>query len=139
MTRRSLACALAMLSFCAATAEAQFRGGIQGVVTDPAGATVSDATVTLTNNETNVTHTTATGTGGVYVFSALAPGSYRLSVERDGFAKKTLEDVKVAAEQTRSLIVQLEVGGITHTVTATQPSLPLPETQPPTTSTPLTP
>ena len=127
-----------MLSFCAATAEAQFRGGIQGVVTDPAGATVSDATVTLTNNETNVTHTTATGTGGVYVFSALAPGSYRLSVERDGFAKKTLEDVKVAAEQTRSLIVQLEVGGITDTVTVTQPSVPLLETQAPTIGTTLT-
>src|SRR5258708_2870725 len=138
MTNQALACALVALSFCAATAEAQFRGGIQGVVTDPAGATVSDATVTLTNNETSVSHTTKSGAGGVYVFSALAPGSYRLSVERDGFAKKTLEDVKVGAEQTRSLTVQLEVGGVTDSVTVTTPSVPLLETQAPTIGTTLT-
>src|SRR5258708_29527863 len=138
MTNQALACALVALSFCAATAEAQFRGGIQGVVTDPAGATVSDATVTLTNNETSVSHTTKSGAGGVYVFSALAPGSYRLSVERDGFAKKTLDDVKVGAEQTRSLTVQLEVGGVTDSVTVTTPSVPLLETQAPTIGTTLT-
>ena len=138
MINRVFACALVALSFCAARAEAQFRGGIQGVVVDPAGATVADATVTLTNNETSVAHTTKTGDGGVYVFSALAPGSYRLLVEREGFAPKTLEDVKVGAEQTRSLTVHLEVGGVTDSVTVTTPSVPLLETQTPTIGTTLT-
>src|SRR5258708_31409538 len=137
MPKPTLACFLVALSFCPVRAEARFRGGIQGAVTDPAGATVSDATVTLTNNETNVSHTTKSGAGGVYVFSALAPGSYKLSVEREGFATKTLEDVKVGAEQTRSLTVQLEVGGVTDSVTVTQPNVPLLETQAPTIGTTL--
>src|SRR5262249_27429884 len=127
-----------LLVLAPASAEAQFRGGIQGVVIDPDGATIADATVSLTNSETGVTRVTKSGAGGVYVFAALAPGSYRLAVGREGFAKKTLEDVKIDAEQTRSLIVTLEIGAISDSVTVTQPSVPLLETQTPTIGTTLT-
>jgi hypothetical protein len=129
---------LLVVGLCVASLEAQFRGGIQGVVVDPLGAVIPDATVTLTNTETNVTRVTKSGAVGVYVFTALAPGSYKLVVERDGFATKTLERVQIGAEQTRSLTVQLEIGGIADSVTVTQPSVPLLETQAPTIGTTLT-
>src|SRR5713226_2320379 len=101
------------------TASAQFLGGIHGTVTDPDGAVVPDATVTRTNHETSVSSTKRTNQSGVFVFSGLAPGSYALSVERDGFSKKTLEDVRVGAEQTQSLTVQLAIGAVTDSVSVT--------------------
>src|SRR5581483_4338150 len=114
---------LYVLSFPAA---AQFRAGIQGTVLDPNGGLVPDATVTLTNEETSVTRTVKTAGNGVFTISSLAPGRYRLSVEKTGFSIKTLYNIDVAAEQVRSLNVFLEVGQTTQSVTvdaATEPPL----------------
>src|SRR5437588_11424061 len=103
-----------VFAFLAVTLYAQYRAGIQGVVTDSAGAVVPEATVTLTSNETNVSRTTKTSEGGVYTISGLAPGSYKLSVEKVGFSKKILEKVVVGAEQMQSLNVELAVGEVTQ-------------------------
>lgn len=112
-------CVLAVVSL-ASFAHAQFRAGIQGVVTDPNGALVPDATVTLTSSETNVPRAMTTSESGVFTISGLAPGAYRLSVEKLGFSKKVLEDVRVSAEQMRSLNVQLELGEITESITVSE-------------------
>src|SRR5215207_4966129 len=74
---RALLCALAVLCFTA-TAHAQFRAGVQGTVTDTAGAVVPGATVTLTNKETSRAQQTTTSDEGFYRFSQLAPGQYTL-------------------------------------------------------------
>ncbi|MCI0622463.1 MAG: TonB-dependent receptor [Acidobacteria bacterium] len=108
----------------ASFAQAQFRAGIQGVVTDPNDALVPDATVTLTSNETNVRRSTTTSESGVYTISGLAPGAYKLSVEKVGFSKKVLEDVRVSAEQMRSLNVELELGEITESITVSELMIP---------------
>ena len=108
---------LMCLIVTAITAHAQYRAGIQGVVTDPNGAVVPGAAVTLISNETNFRFSTKTSEGGVYVFSALAPGAYLVTVEKQGFSKKILNQVRVDAEETRSLNVQLEVGQVTESVT----------------------
>src|SRR6202022_5158558 len=107
---------LLSLLLCVA-AYAQYRAGIQGVVTDASGALVPDAAITLTSNETNISHTTTTGERGVFTVSGLAPGGYTVSVEKVGFTKKILSDIRVDAEQMRSLNVQLEVGLVTDSVT----------------------
>jgi opacity protein-like surface antigen len=127
-----------LVLLCSRPAIAQFRGGIEGTVVDPDGAVIPDATVTLTSHETNISTTTQTNQSGVFVFSALAPGSYTLSVERDGFSKKTLEDVRVGAEQTQSLTVQLAVGQVTDTVAVSAPTVPLLDREGPTIGTSLT-
>jgi len=61
-------CALALLA-CAATAREQFRAAIQGKVSDPAGAVVPEATVTLKDNGTGKTQQTTTSGEGFYRFS----------------------------------------------------------------------
>src|SRR5687768_23984 len=79
---------LALLMWCcAASAQAQFRAGVQGTVTDPAGAVVPEASVTLTNTETNRSQQTTSSDEGFYSFSNLAPGRYTLSAEKGGFKK----------------------------------------------------
>src|SRR5947199_7170006 len=95
---RATLCVLAIISFSTA-ARAQFRAGIQGTVTDPAGAVVPEATITLTSKETARSVTATTSSEGFYRFSELAPGTYTLSVEKAGFKKTTLENLVVSAEQ----------------------------------------
>lgn len=108
---------LALITILSVVAHAQFRAGIQGVVTDTAGGTVSGATVTLTSKETNQSQTTATSDDGFYRFSGLAPGLYTVSVELQGFKKRVVDDVKVDAESIKGQDVVLEAGVISETVT----------------------
>ncbi|HMJ09042.1 MAG TPA: carboxypeptidase-like regulatory domain-containing protein, partial [Pyrinomonadaceae bacterium] len=66
-----------ILSACfTVAANAQFRAGLQGTVTDNSGGVVPGATVTLTSKETNQSLQTVTSDDGFYRFSQLAPGLY---------------------------------------------------------------
>ena len=89
MSRPNAALRTALLVACAllstTLAHAQYRASIQGVVTDPQGAVVPDATVTLTNQETNQVSTTTTDAAGLYNFNALPPSRYTMKVEKSGF------------------------------------------------------
>jgi hypothetical protein len=95
----------------------QFRAGLQGVVTDSGGGTISGATVTLTSNDTGRAQTFTTGNDGFYRFSSLAPGLYTLTVEQQGFKRRVVDNVKVDAETLNGQDVVLEAGGVTETVT----------------------
>lgn len=108
---------LIIITFAATSASAQFRAGIQGVVTDTGGGTVGGATVTLTNKETNQSETTKTSDGGFYRFSGLGPGLYSLTVEQQGFKKKVVDEVRVEAETVKGTDIQIEAGVISETVT----------------------
>src|SRR5215213_8507387 len=108
---------LALIVLSSAIGHAQFSAGVQGVVTDNAGGTVPGATVTLTNKETNQTQTTQTSDDGFYRFSALPPAVYLLSVEKEGFKKGVVDEVKVDAEATKGQDVKLEAGVISEVVT----------------------
>ena len=98
-------------------ARAQFRASIQGTVTDPTGAIVPGATVTLTDNSTNHTLTTTTSGSGVYTFNALPPNQFTLTVTAPGFTKKTLSSVQILPEQANAVNVTLNLGQTTQTVT----------------------
>ncbi len=112
-------------AFFAAAAQAQYRASIQGVVTDPAGAVVSGATLTLTNLETSQKLTATSDDSGIYNFNALPPSRYSLTIEKTGFKKKILENVGVIAEQANALNIQLEIGEVTQSVTVNGDSTPL--------------
>lgn len=98
-------------------ADAQFRAGVQGVVTDNAGGVVPGASVTLTNKDTNQTQSTQTNDDGFYRFSALTPGNYSISVEKQSFSKALVDDVKVDAEAIKGQDIVLQAGAISETVT----------------------
>ena len=98
-------------------AHAQFRTSIQGTVTDPQGAVIPGATLTLVDLATNATIIHKSDATGVYNFDALPPDQFTLTVERDGFKKKVLDHLQLIPEQPNSVDVQLELGGSTETVT----------------------
>ncbi len=114
-----------VLTFCAFPTYAQYRASIQGAVTDPQGAVVSGATLTLKNLETNQTLTATTDDNGIYNFNALPASKYSLTVEKTGFRKKVLENVGVIPEQANALNIQLEIGEVTESITVSGDSTPL--------------
>lgn len=104
---------------------AQFKAGIQGTVTDNNGGVIPGAVVTLTNSDTNQAQKTTATDSGFYRFSGLAPGRYKISVEKDGFKKTVLDNVVVNAEQLQGLDIIIEAGVISETVTVTAEETPL--------------
>src|SRR5207244_789013 len=106
------------------TASAQYRASVQGAVTDPSGAVIPGASVALRSNETNRTQEMQSDAGGVYTFSQLAPGSYTLTVQKEGFQQKVLDNVQVAAEQRQSVNVQLAPGQVAQSVTVSADTTP---------------
>ncbi|MDQ3749221.1 MAG: TonB-dependent receptor [Acidobacteriota bacterium] len=98
-------------------ANAQFKAGLQGTVTDPTGAVISGATVTLTSNETQLSQAITTSDDGFYRFSGLAPGLYTMTVEIQNFKKQTVENIKIDAETLEGVDVVMSAGGISETVT----------------------
>jgi hypothetical protein len=111
---------LAIIAMTAVAASAQFKAGIQGTVTDASGAVVPGAKVTLVNKETGRKSEATAGAEGGYHFSSLAPGAYKLTVEREGFKKKELENITVSAEGVAGVDVVMETGVVTDTVTVSE-------------------
>jgi hypothetical protein len=125
---RSFPLILGICLSLSAIAHAQFRASIEGVVTDPSGAVVSGANVTLKDLGTNNTIMTTTNASGTYVFNALPPDHFSLTVERQGFQKKLLSDLTIVPEQSNAVDIQLQLGEASQTVTVSGTQQPLLQT-----------
>jgi Carboxypeptidase regulatory-like domain len=121
---------IAVIWLClTSSAVAQFRTSIQGVVTDSTGAVISGATLTLKNLSTNETFTRTSGPDGVYNFNALPADRFVLTVEKDGFEKKVLDQLQLIPEQPNGINVQLEAGAATTTITVNGSTIPAIDTE----------
>ncbi len=92
-------------------------GSLSGRVIDQQGAAVTNATITATEADKNVTQTTKTGEQGDFVFPALEPGNYSIAVQVQGFKKLERENVALHANDKLALgNLNLEVGAVTETI-----------------------
>ena len=92
---------------------------IRGTVKDPQGNTVGGATVTITNAEKNFSRTQQTNQDGVYTFTAVPPGTYKLEVETSGFKKASLAEVEALVDTPIVRDIQLEIGAVSEVVNIT--------------------
>ena len=106
-----LSCLLA-----ATMALGQYSGNVQGTIFDPAKQVVADAIVLLTNTETGVTSSTKSNSSGLYRFSNVAPGKYKVTVEASGFKRTELSAV-LTTEATLGLDINLQIGSVAESVT----------------------
>ena len=111
--------------------------GVNGTVTDAAGAVVPNAKVTATNVATNVSLSTVTTRDGIYVIRNLQIGQYKLTIESSGFATQTLGPFTLETGQEAKVDSKLGVEGATTSVQVSGEVAPLLNTENPTLGTTL--
>lgn len=94
-----------------AWAQSTSTGTVEGSVTDPSGAVVSGAAVTLTDTATKVARATTTNGSGRYTFVDVTPGVYNMSVSKSGFSTTRVASQEVKVGDALTLNLTLEVGG----------------------------
>jgi outer membrane receptor protein involved in Fe transport len=106
-----------------ARAQAVF-GSISGTISDPQGAQIVGATVTVTDLSKNVSRTVTTNDSGNYEATSLIPGKYQVKVEQSGY-KTAVQEVEVRADVDVLTNIALEVGAVTETVNVSAETLEL--------------
>lgn len=89
---------------------------LRGTVTDKSGAAIGGASITLSNSAQSLTRSAVSGKNGDYEFLALPPGTYQLSIEKDGFRKFEQKSLQLLVNNPATTDVALEVGSVTQTV-----------------------
>src|SRR5579863_4619500 len=107
---------LALLVFASSAMAQNANGRVIGTVTDPQGAALGGAKVTVTNTGTNVSWNAVTDDKGSYQVLDLPIGMYKVVVQNRGFATATTEPEELTINQTLRLDVRLKVGAANETV-----------------------
>jgi hypothetical protein len=89
---------------------------LQGTITDPSGAAVPGASVTVTNAGTARETTVTTNESGLYTVSALPPGKYHVEIKKQGF-KTATADFTLEVSQVQEINLKLEAGSVSTSVT----------------------
>ncbi|MCU1256363.1 MAG: TonB-dependent receptor plug [Candidatus Angelobacter sp.] len=108
------------LTSCVATMGQVLKGSISGTAADPNGAVIPGATVKATNSDTGAVLKTTTNNEGVFRFSLIPAGDYKLEITAPGFQTVVQNGVVVVAGRDSSLnVVKLTVGEASTTVEVT--------------------
>jgi len=112
-------CALLVLVSVSAFAQQQgaITGGLSGAITDPSGAILPDATVTLVGPQG--TRTVTTDQLGRFTVSGLTPGFYDVTIEKAGFKKIQAHHSEVVVNSSSTLNLTMQVGNVSETVEVT--------------------
>jgi hypothetical protein len=117
--RQILMC-VGLVSLMAPLGAAQSTGGrIRGTVTDPSGAAVTGAKVTLINEATNTSRDVETSGNGDYLFLEVPVGSYEVDVTQPGFKKYQRKGIVLVLNEIATVDVPLQVGSTVDTVEVT--------------------
>ena len=113
------AAAFAVMLVFVAAVWGQATTSVRGTITDASGGAVGGATVTITNTELHVERTATTGSDGTYQFPLLPPGTYKLTVNAQGFQNHEETGLQLLVNTPATVNVQLKVGGGKESVTVT--------------------
>ena len=91
-------------------------GTLRVTVTDGSQATIEDAKVTVTNEESGVVKETTTSSAGTYVFPSMLVGRYTITVEKTGFKKAIQKGISLSSNQVTEASIILELGSVSAIV-----------------------
>lgn len=104
--------------FAAVGVQAQTSTGeVNGTVTDKTGSAISGAAVRLTNQGTRTTSEAQTNGNGYFLFINVQPGSYVLTIEKQGFKTAQVSGFDIQVNQTLTQNISLEVGQVNQSIT----------------------
>ncbi|HEV2698875.1 MAG TPA: TonB-dependent receptor [Terriglobales bacterium] len=126
--KRCLALAGFCVLICSSLVAQTFRGTILGTVTDPQGAVVSGAKVTVRNVNTGLERTTQTSADGSYSIPELPTGAYTVSISQSGFQTAMTGNISVGVAAERRVDVALKPGQVAETIQVSSETLALIET-----------
>jgi hypothetical protein len=106
----------------------EVTAAINGTITDPSGAAVGNAKVTVKDLDRGTSSSTTTNDGGFYTFPRLPIGSYEVRVENPGFQASVQSPVQLQLNQIAKIDFQLKVGNVSETVEVTS-AAPVLQTQ----------
>src|SRR6266702_589040 len=112
----SLVVALALLSMTPLSYAQGAAGTILGQVSDISGAVIPGAKITITESDTNVSHTAITGPTGNYRVPYLNPGHYTVRVEATGFGGTLIQHINLQVDQTERADAVLKPGATSSQV-----------------------
>src|SRR5947209_5425546 len=98
-------------------AQVETSTSIRGLVTDPTGAAVPGASVSVRNTETNEERTSSTDATGYYAFPSLIPGTYNVAVQHPGFRRGVVTNRVAEASQSAQVDFKLQLGETSDSVT----------------------
>jgi hypothetical protein len=101
---------LATVALTAITCSAQQQATLSGIISDPSGAVVPEATVHVTNVETQVTATALSNVTGYYLLLNLTPGTYTITAQKEGFKTATQSAITLQVAQAATVDLKLEIG-----------------------------
>jgi hypothetical protein len=107
----------AVLTLLASTAAAQATSQLNGSVTDPSGASVAGAKITLTDAATGFQRTTTSNAAGLYQFLEVPPGDYRLEATAAGFATFLASKITLVVKTPSTIPIRFQVAGVATSVT----------------------
>ena len=101
------------------------NGAIEGTVSDTQGGVLPGVTVTVFNVETGTERSTVTNEKGLYRAPLLPLGTYRVTIELQGFKKFEQTGVKLSVGETALINATLSVGAVSETITVSSQDLPV--------------
>lgn len=93
-----------------------YFGTVSGLLTDPSGAVVQNAKVTLTDQQKGYVFKTVSDNAGRYLFRAVSPGVYSVSAEMKGFEKTVVTNIKVDVDDNETANLRLNMVAAKETV-----------------------
>ncbi len=118
MLRALLVAAISLSTAITGFAQSTNSGDLRGSVTDPSGAAIAGAKVTVLNTETGVTKNFTTNDAGIYDTVSILPGKYKLTFEKEGFGKLVRDGIDLDVGVLK-IDAQLTVGSTTTQVNVT--------------------
>jgi|HubBroStandDraft_1064217.scaffolds.fasta_scaffold02783_7 hypothetical protein len=119
---------MGLLGATAAYGQGGYTAQIRGVVTDQSGAVVGNATVTITNDGTNIAQTAHCDEHGQYFLSGLRPSVYTIKAQASGFQIEEKRDVVLQVDQKTSVDFVLHPSGVSQTLEVKETAPPLLDT-----------
>ncbi len=112
--------AIMCLLVCGIAGAQEDRGRVNGLVTDPSGAVIAKAQVTLTNEGTGVVRKAVSDNAGAYSFEYVLPGVYTVASSSPGFKQAQVTHVRVEVAEHQGVNLKMPVGDVNETVSVTE-------------------
>lgn len=126
MRKRIFAVAVLLIAIALSAVAQEIYATLSGTATDPSGAVVPGASVTIHNNETNTDfRTIQTDNSGNYSVTNLPAGVYTVTVKATGFKTFVSSDVTLHIAEKRTVNVPLETGQVTETINVQETATPI--------------